>query len=297
MKNITTFKIIGLSAIFFFLYSCKEEVQPDAYGNFEEDAVTVSAESAGKIIWYKVEDGMVLKKGEKVAVLDTTQLHYKKESLEAAMDAVKAKAAGVLSQKDVLQEQLDVALTEQERIHRLFNAKAATKQQKDDIDGQVRVLKQKIRNVNIQYRSVMAENKKLEVEIGSVDDLIRKCIIVSPVNGTVLVSFAKESEFTAPGKPLFDIQDVSDLILRAYVTETQLASVKVGQKVTVEVDNEKGTDRVTGVVTWVSDRAEFTPKQIQTKDERRNLVYAVKIKVPNTDRKLKIGMPADVYFK
>jgi HlyD family secretion protein len=296
MNKKSFIKPLIVMLIVFIFISCKHEINPDAYGNFEDNAITVSAENSGKIIWYNIDDGSVLKKGEKVAVIDTSTLHFKKEALLAAISSVEAKAESVLSQKDVLQEQLDLAVTEQKRINKLFKAKAATKQQKDDIDGQVNILKQKINNVNIQYKSVLAEISKMNVEIKSINNLISKSIVTSPIDGTVLVSIAKESEITGAGRPLFTIQNTQNLILRAYVAETQLSSIKTGQEVTVETDGLKGTVKHKGIITWISNKAEFTPKQVQSKEERKNLVYAIKIKVPNKEGKLKIGMPADVYF-
>ena len=277
--------------------SCKQEETADAYGNFEDDAVIVSAENAGKLITYKIDEGINIDKGEIVAVIDTTQLHLKKQVLLAGIKTIISKAENVESQKAILEEQLDLLKTNQKRIHKMFKDGAATQKQVDDIDAQVRITEQKINNINVQRNSVLAEKQSLQAQIKQTNDMINKCIIKNPVKGTVLVNFVKESEFVAPGKPLYTIQNINDLTLRAYVSETQLTSIKLNDKVKVEVDALQGTKTLDGTIYWISSKAEFTPKQIQTKEERRNLVYAVKIRVNNSNGILKIGMPANVYFE
>jgi len=277
--------------------SCKQEETADAYGNFEDDAVIVSAENAGKLITYKIDEGINVDKGEIVAVIDTTQLHLKKQVLLAGIKTIISKAENVESQKAILEEQLDLLKTNQKRIHKMFKDGAATQKQVDDIDAQVRITEQKINNIKVQRNSVLAEKQSLQAQIKQTNDMINKCIIKNPVKGTVLVNFVKESEFVAPGKPLYTIQNINDLTLRAYVSETQLTSIKLNDKVKVEVDALQGTKTLDGTIYWISSKAEFTPKQIQTKEERRNLVYAVKIRVNNSNGILKIGMPANVYFE
>ena len=297
MKRVN--KFIGVILLILgigLLSSCKEEQTADAYGNFEDDAVVVSAENGGKLISYKVTEGLKLKKDEIAGVIDSTQLHLKKQVLIAGMETIDSKAENVESQRSVLQEQLDLLKTNQKRIKKMFKDGAATQKQLDDINAEVRITEQKINNINVQRKSVLAEKQSLQAQIKQTDDLIKKCIINNPIDGTVLVNFAKQSEFTAPGKPLYTIQDVNSLTLRAYVSETQLTSIKLGQKVKVEVDALKGTQTLQGTIYWISAQAEFTPKQIQTKEERRNLVYAIKIRVDNNNGILKIGMPANIYF-
>ncbi len=295
-----TIKILIKTTLLIFIIgvfsSCNKEKEADAYGNFEDDAVVVSAENAGKLILYKIDEGLNLKKGETVGIIDTTQLHLKKQILLAGMKTIDSKAKSVESQRSVLKEQLDVLKTNQKRIEKMYSDGAATQKQLDDINGEVRITKQKISNINIQRNSVLAEKQSLQAQIKQTDDLITKCIIKNPIEGTVLVNFVKEAEFVAPGKPLYTVQDVKNLTLRAYVSETQLTSIKSGQKVKIEVDALKGTQTLDGTIYWISSQAEFTPKQIQTKEERRNLVYAVKISVDNGNGTLKIGMPANVFF-
>jgi HlyD family secretion protein len=295
MKNI----INTLSLIFVILLTaaCNKEEVADAYGNFEDDAVIVSAENAGKLIMYKVEEGLTLNRGDLVAVIDTMQLHLKKQVLLAGMKTIDSKAESVESQKAVLQEQLDILTVNQKRIGRMFKDGAATQKQLDDINAQVSITRQKISNIQIQRNSVLAEKQGLKAQIKQTDDFISKCLIRNPVSGTVLVNFVKQAEFVAPGKPLYTIQNLKTLTLRAYVSETQLSEIKLNQKVKVEIDALKGTKMLEGTIFWISDKAEFTPKLIQTKKERRNLVYAVKIKVNNSDGMLKTGMPANVWFE
>ncbi len=276
---------------------CTEQQKADAYGNFEDDAVVVAAENAGRLIAYRVEEGVALKKGEKVGTIDTMQLHLKKKVLVAGMQTISTKAQSVESQRAVLQQQLDNLLINQKRIKQMFRDGAATQKQVDDINSQVSITEQKIQNIKVQRNAVLAEKQNLKAQILQIDNLISRCIILNPVEGTVLTNFVKESEFVAPGKPLYTIQNTNTLILKAYISETQLTKIKSGDTVKVETDALKGTQQLKGTITWISSKAEFTPKQIQTKEERRNLVYAVKIKVNNQNGILKIGMPANIYFE
>jgi len=292
----TILKTTTLILTFTLLFSCTEEKTADAFGNFEDDAVIVSAENAGKLISYRVDEGISFKKSGLVGVIDTIQLHLKKEVLLAGIKTIESKARNVESKRAVLQEQLDLQKVNQKRIKKMFKDGAATQKQMDDINSQVKITKQRINNINIQKSSVLAERESLQAQIKQTNDLISKCILHSPIDGTVLVNFVKEAEFVAPGKPLYTIQDLNSLSLKAYVSETQLTSIKLNQKVKIEVDALKGTQTLEGTIYWINPQAEFTPKQIQTKEERRNLVYAIKIRVDNSNGILKIGMPAGVYF-
>ncbi len=292
----TILKTTTLILTFTLLFSCTEEKTADAFGNFEDDAVIVSAENAGKLISYRVDEGISFKKGELIGVIDTIQLHLKKEVVLAGIKTIGSKARNVESQRAVLQEQLDLQKVNQKRIKKMFKDGATTQKQMDDINSQVKITKQRINNISIQKSSVLAERESLQAQIKQTNDLISKCILHSPIDGTVLVNFVKETEFVAPGKPLYTIQNLNSLSLKAYVSETQLTSIKLNQKVKIEIDALKGTQTLEGTIYWINPQAEFTPKQIQTKEERRNLVYAIKIRVNNSNRILKIGMPAGVYF-
>ena len=286
---------ILLTAI--ILISCnKNSEKADAYGNFEATEITVSSESNGKIEFLNVEEGEQLKKGSLVGLIDTLQLHYNREQLKASIETVQSKSASVLSQINVLNEQLKTAKIEQTRIQNMYAENAATKRQIDEIDGKVKVIEKQISSVQSQNAPILNEIKSIKVQIEKLDDQIKKSKITNPVDGTVLTKYAEPSEITAFGKPLYKIANLNEMELRVYVTETQLAQIKIGQKVTVAIDADNDTKKYEGNITWISAQAEFTPKVIQTKEERANLVYAVKVAVKNDGRK-KIGMPAEVWLK
>ena len=286
---------ILLTAI--ILISCnKNNEKADAYGNFEATEITVSSESNGKIEFLNVEEGEQLKKGSLVGLIDTLQLHYNREQLKASIETVQSKSTSVLSQINVLNEQLKTAKIEQTRIQNMYAENAATKRQIDEIDGKVKVIEKQISSVQTQNAPILNEIKSIKVQIEKLDDQIKKSKISNPVDGTVLTKYAEPSEITAFGKPLYKIANLNEMELRVYVTETQLAQIKIGQKVTVAIDADNDTKKYEGNITWISAQAEFTPKVIQTKEERANLVYAVKVAVKN-DGSLKIGMPAEVWLK
>ena len=286
---------ILLTAIIFI--SCnKNNEKADAYGNFEATEITVSSESNGKIEFLNVEEGAQLKKGSLVGLIDTLQLHYNREQLKASIETVQSKSTSVLSQINVLNEQLKTAKIEQTRIQNMYAENAATKRQIDEIDGKVKVIEKQISSVQTQNAPILNEIKSIKVQIEKLDDQIKKSKISNPVDGTVLTKYAEPSEITAFGKPLYKIANLNEMELRVYVTETQLAQIKIGQKVTVAIDADNDTKKYEGNITWISAQAEFTPKVIQTKEERANLVYAVKVAVKN-EGSLKIGMPAEVWLK
>ena len=284
--------IIGLS-----IASCdNNENLSDAYGNFQSDATTISAENMGKLIEFNILEGATIAKGEIVGLIDTTQLHLKKEQLNASFVSIESQSESVMSQINVLKEQLKVQKSNLKRIKKMYKEGSATKKKLDDVQGQVNVTEQQIASVKAQNASVLSQSQSLEVQIKQIDDQISKSIITNPFTGTILIKYAEQYEFAAPGKPLYQLQNMETLKLKAYVTEPQLSEIKIGQKVKVGVDSTSDEKSFEGEITWISSNAEFTPKIIQTKDERQNLVYAIKIDVKN-DGSLKIGMPASVYFK
>lgn len=290
-------KKIGILLTAITIISCnKNNQKADAYGNFEATEIIVSSESNGKIEFLNVEEGAQLKKGSLVGLIDTLQIHYNREQLKASIETVQSKSASVLSQINVLNEQLKTAKIEQNRIQNMFAENAATKRQIDEIDGKVKVIEKQISSVQTQNAPILNEIKAIKVQIEKLDDQIKKSKISNPVHGTVLTKYAEPSEITAFGKPLYKIANLSEMELRVYVTETQLAQIKIGQKVMVAIDAENNTKKYEGNIIWISAQAEFTPKVIQTKEERANLVYAVKVAVKN-DGSLKIGMPAEVWLK
>ena len=289
----TFIKIILVSIV---LSSCnKNNENADAYGNFETTEVTVSSEANGKIEFLNIEEGNEIKKGEIVALIDTLQLHFNKEQLRASIATVQSKSASVLSQISVLNEQLKTAKIEQNRILNMFNENAATKRQVDEIEGKVNVINKQINSVQTQNAPILNEVKSIEVQIAKLEDQIKKSQVINPIDGTVLTKYAEASEITAFGKPLYKIANLNEMELRVYFSETQLPQIKIGQHVKVVIDSNDSTKSYNGTISWISSQAEFTPKVIQTKEERTNLVYAVKVKVKN-DGSLKIGMPAEVWL-
>ena len=267
----------------------------DGYGNFEATEITVSAEANGRILFFDVEEGNVLEENKVVGVIDTIQLSLKRDQLLAARNTIFSKSRSVLSQREVIKEQLKVAQNDQTRIENLINENAATQKQLDDINGQMDILKQQMKNVETQNAPIVNEVKSIEVQIQQIEDQIVKSIIKNPVKGTVLVKYAEPNEVAAFGKPLYKISDLDEMELRVYISETQLANIQTGQEVTVKIDDADNMKSYNGTVAWISDSAEFTPKIIQTKEERVNLVYAVKVRVKN-DGSLKIGMPAEMWL-
>ena len=289
----TFIKIIFVSIV---LSSCnKNSENADAYGNFETTEVTVSSEANGKIEFLNIEEGNEIKKGEVVALIDTLQLHFNKEQLKASIATVQSKSASVLSQISVLNEQLKTAKIEQNRILNMFNENAATKRQVDEIEGKVNVINKQINSVQTQNAPILNEVKSIEVQIAKLEDQIKKSQVINPIDGTVLTKYAEASEITAFGKPLYKIANLNEMELRVYFSETQLPQIKIGQHVKIVIDSNDSTKSYNGTISWISSQAEFTPKVIQTKEERTNLVYAVKVKVKN-DGSLKIGMPAEVWL-
>ena len=288
--------IIGLSFIASTIISCNSDTnKADGYGNFEATETTISAENNGKLIQFTVEEGKTLQKGEKVGHIDTIQLALKKELLIVSKNVIFSKSKGVLSQISVLKAQLKTANISKTRIENLLKENAGTQKQLDDINGKIDVINQQIKSIEIQNLPIVNELKNIDVQLKQVEDQLKKSVITNPVNGTILVKYTEPNEITSFGKPLYKIADLSTMQLRVYVSETQLSSIKIGQEVTVKIDQNEAMKNYTGTISWIASEAEFTPKIIQTKEERVNLVYAVKIDVKN-DESLKIGMPAEMWI-
>ncbi len=268
----------------------------DAYGNFEAVQVTVSSESAGKIHFLYVEEGLLLDSGTIVALIDTTDLYLKKLQLQAQKKAVSVKKSSVVSQIDVQKQQKANLMIDKNRITRLISDKAATQKQLDDINGALDMVDKQIASIQTQNAGIAEEMEVIDRQIAQVNESLHKCYIRNPVTGSVLSKFAEAGEIAAPGRALYKIADLSVMELKVYVSGSQLPAVKLGQQVDVLIDaDEKSNRKLSGTISWISPKAEFTPKIIQTKEERVNLVYGVKIKVLN-DGSLKIAMPAEVNF-
>jgi len=294
MKNILI--LISLSVI--LLSGCSNDKQKsDAYGNFEATETIVSSESSGKLYELNVEEGQVIDANKIVGYIDTSQLYLKKLQLAQQKNTTRTKFKNVSSQISVLQEQRRVAVRERDRVERLLKDNAATGKQLDDINGNIDVINKQISSIDIQNTTTNEELKGLDVQIQQVIDQLQKSNITNPVKGTVILKFAEQGEIVSFGKPLYKIADISIMELRVYVSGSQLPEIKLGQKVKVLIDDGKANYKtLEGEISWISSKAEFTPKIIQTKEERVNLVYAVKVRV-NNDGTLKIGMPGEIMFK
>lgn len=291
MKQLFTFLIL------INLVACnKNNDKADGYGNFEATEVTISAEASGKIEYLNLEEGAIVAPDTQVGLIDTTQLYLSKQQLIASKNTIASKSGNVLSQTAVLNEQLKTTLIEQKRIQNMFAENAATKRQVDEINGKVNVLNEQIKSIKTQEAPISNEQKSIDAQIEKINDQIQKCKIINPFQGTVLAKYSEANEITNFGKPLYKLADLTTMTLRVYISEKQLNQIKVGQKVTVKIDTQEDMKSYPGTISWISSSAEFTPKIIQTKEERANLVYAVKVNVKN-DGSLKIGMPAEMWIK
>ena len=265
----------------------------DATGTFETTEVLVSAEANGKILTYDVEEGDYLKQGVCVGLIDTLQLYLKKVQLEASMKSVEEQRPDIKKQVAALKEQIATAERDKQRYENLFNAGAGNEKQLQDAESQLVVLRNQLTatysSLSNSDESLSWQGSSVGLQIAQVDDQLSKCYISSPINGTVLTNYAEAGELASVGKPLFKVADMDKIYLRAYITSDQLANVAIGTKATVYADYGNKEKAYPGEVIWVSQQSEFTPKTILTKDERANLVYAIKIKVKN-DGDLKIGM-------
>lgn len=293
--------LLGLCSLLALFSACGNGAPKyDATGTFETTEVLVSAEASGRLLYFDIEEGMLLKAGEEVGVVDTVQLYLKKLQLEASLKSVEEQRPDILKQVAATKEQISAAQRERNRVANLLKVGAANQKQLDDAEDQLEVLRKQLvaqnSTLSNSHQSLTWQSSSVGIQVAQVEDQLKKCHITSPITGTVLAKYAEAGELTAMGTPLFKVADTEQMYLRAYITSEQLSQVKLGQKVTVFSDY--GTDenkQYPGVVTWISDTSEFTPKTILTKNERANLVYAVKIAVHN-DGLLKIGMYGGVEF-
>ncbi len=321
--------IIFSTTLWFGLVACNSSKNEyDATGVFEANEVIVASEANGKLNSFNVEEGQTLKAGDNVGEIDCKNIGLQKAQIEASLQALSQKQNDANPQVEVLQkqfisqktiiatqkEQLSLLENEKRRVQNLVKAEAVPSKQLDDITGQIDVLRKQMEStqsqldliaqqiqsqkaqVSIQNRGIMSEAEPLKVRVAQAEEQLGHCQVVNPVDGTVLVKYAEANEFAAMGKPLYKIADLEEMTLRAYISGNQLSSVKLNQMVKVYVD--KGKDdfkEYSGKIAWVSSKAEFTPKTIQTKDERSNLVYAIKIQLKN-DGFIKIGMYGEVKF-
>jgi HlyD family secretion protein len=275
--------------------ACNRERQPDAYGNIEATEVVVGSQATGQLAAFSPIEGQVIASGTVTAVVDTTALVLQARQIAAQRATSVLRVGEVEKQIGVLEAQRAIAQRAYERTKRLFDQQAATAQQLDQAERDYRTLIAQIEATRAQQRTAAQDIASADARVAQIRDQISKARVINPVSGTVLATYVKAGEVVQPGQPLYRIADLDTLELRAYVNEAQLSQVKLGQVVQISIDAGGDTRRtMPGTVSWVSSQAEFTPTPIQTRDERSNLVYAVKVRVANRGGVLKIGMPADV---
>jgi HlyD family secretion protein len=278
-----------------------KEFKYDASGTFEATEILISSEAAGLLERFDVREGSSLAKGDCLGYVDTVPLYLKKMQILTAQKAVKSRTPDVATQISATKEQLAKAELEKTRVENLFADNVATQKQLDDAVSSVNVLKKTLAaqtsSLNISVNSLSDESETFEVQVAQIDYQLSKCKIVNPVAGVVLNKYSEEKELVYSGKPLYKIADMRNIFIRVYVVSNQLENIRVGQSAEVFVRRNGEEKSYPGVVSWISSKAEFTPKTIQTQDERQNLVYAVKIALENSDGLLKTGMYGDVRFK
>ncbi len=296
MLNYMKTRLVILS-VTVMLAGCKNKTgEADAYGNFEATEVTVSAETSGRILNFDVTEGSEIAKGAEIALIDTTLFHLQKSEIDAGMKSVRTRISTINAQNDILDQQIVNLNTNISRIVNMLKDDAATKKQYDDLTGQAAVLQKQIAASNTQKSSIAAELSVYEARKSTLDEQVMRSIIKSPISGTVIEKYSEAGEVTAAGKPMVKIADLSLVRLKVYVSGAQLGSVKIGHQCSVRTDDgKKGYKTFPGIISYVSGKAEFTPKIIQTKEERVTLVYAVTIDVKN-DGTIKSGMPGEAIF-
>lgn len=290
-------KIIYIIFIAVGISSCSgNDEKADAYGNFEATETIISAEATGKLLSFNIENGQQLNVAELIGQVDTVILSLKLKKLEASKGEIAANTNDILAQINVLKEQKNVMNIEKKRIESLIADSAATGKQYDDIKGKIRVIDYQIESVKVKNSTILSKLNQINAQIEEVKELIWKCKIYNPIKGTVLQKYTEVYELVMPGKALYKIADMSQMELKVYVDGAQLPNIKIGQLAKVFIDKDEDTNtELEGTISWISSSAEFTPKIIQTKEERVKLVYAVKLLVKNNGN-LKIGMPGEVIF-
>lgn len=294
MKRIAYIALLMLTA------SCSKQTVFDAQGTFEATEIIVSSEANGKILHFTAEEGTLMEAGQQVGAMDSLQLHLQRKQLMAQQSALLSTRPDVKKQVAALREQIAKQKTELRRVENMLRDGAATQKQHDDISANIRVLEGQLEatlsTLGKNTASINDNSAALEAQIAALDDHIAKCHIIAPASGTVLAKYAEAGELATVGKPLMKIANLEKIYLRAYITAAQLTDLQLGQTVTVFADQGEADRRsYEGKVTWIADKAEFTPKTIQTRDERANLVYAIKIAVKN-DGLIKQGMYGEVKF-
>ena len=298
MKRIS---FLSFFAVLLFSACNNKNSSYDATGVFETTEIVVSAKSNGEILQFDISEGQEEVAGQTLGVIDTTQLYLKKVQLQASLRAINSRRVNVANQIAVLRQQLETAKSERQRFAKLVSENAANQKQLDDINAQIATLEKQLaaqtETLGNTNNSLTYEQQAVVAQIAQIDDQIKNSLIKCPVAGTILEKFAEAGELATAGKPLFKVANLEKIYLRAYITASQLTELKIGQQVKVFSDlGEKGRKEYAGAVSWISDKAEFTPKTIQTRDVRANLVYAVKISVKN-DGYIKKGMYGEILFE
>lgn len=287
-------------AALLLMASCAQQQNYDATGTFETKVVTVSAESSGKIMSFAVEEGQRVSANETVGLIDTVQLSLQRQQLQRQQESILKNKPDVGKQVAALRRQIAVQEKELARVEALVKDDAVPKKQYDDIQAQIGILQSQLNatlsSLGSSSASIESNATAIELQMQQIDDRLAKCQIASPIHGVVLAKYAEAGELAVQGKPLMKVADLDKMYLRAYFTSDQLSKVSLGQKVTVVADFGGGERyEYEGTVTWIATESEFTPKNIQTRNSRANLVYAAKIAVKN-DGKLKIGLYGEVRF-
>lgn len=289
-------KAIVYFSLLLILAACaSHQSKSDAFGNFETEEVIISAENGGKILTVSYHEGQKITKGTLIAITDTSNLVLQRSQLAAQKESILAQKSGLYAQIGVSDQQITNAQKDQLRIHKMLVEGAATPKQLDDIDGAIALYGKQKKASSAQLITIEKNALALEAQIAVLNDRIEASSIKAPIDGVILEKYAQEGELATPGKSIYKMANIDNLILRVYVSENQLTQVKLGTQVKVIVDSNGGLKETSGTVEWVSSEAEFTPKIIQTREERVKLVYAAKIRVPN-DGSLKIGMPGEIKF-
>lgn len=293
-SNQTSLLIISLLLI---LTACNNNNNlADAYGNFEADQTLVSAETAGKILDLNITEGQVLNANQTVALIDTVLPTLQLMEIKAQYNRIKANLANIDAQAAVVTQQKSNLQTDLQRIENMKESGAATQKQYDDITGGIKVMEKQIEAFAAQKNSINQELAIINSKQQLIIEQLNKCKVTNPVKGTVIEKYAEKGEITAPGKPLYKLANLENIILKAYVSGSQLHDVSLGSPCKVYIDKNK-TEFIeyNGQIEWISSEAEFTPKIIQTKEERISMVYAIKVRIKN-DGKIKLGMPGEVKF-
>jgi HlyD family secretion protein len=293
-------KFFIIVAVFSLSACINKNNDSDASGVFETVDVTVSAKGNGEIVYFDVADGQVVETHTPLGLIDTVQLYLQKLQLQASIRAMNSRRVNIERQIAALRQQIESQRRESRRFENLVTQNVASQKQLDDINALILMLEKQLsaqtETLNNSNNSIDNEQEALVVRIAQIDDMIKNSVIKSPITGTILGKYAEAGELAVQGRALFKVANIENMYLRAYITASQLTAVKIGQQVKVYSDmGESDRKEYQGKITWIADKAEFTPKTIQTRDERANLVYAVKISVSN-DGYIKRGMYGDVIF-